>query len=65
MINPAWVIAAIAAGGVIANAAIAWTQASRVEGLENRLRSVEVMVAVLAASHASHGHGGKDDGNKS
>ena len=64
MIEPAWVIVAIAAGGVVANAAIAWTQASRVEGLENRLRQLESTVAVLKALCPLHGQGGHDDGKK-
>lgn len=49
MINPAWVVAGIAMGGILVNAGIAWSQASRVEGLEQRLRAVEAKVAVLDA----------------
>ena len=61
MVEPAWVMAAIAVGGVVATATIAWTQAGRVEGIENRLRAVEAKVAVLRALESRREHGGVDD----
>lgn len=55
--EPAWVVAAVAVGGVVATGAIAYSNASRVEGLEGRLRAVEVEVAVLKAHVPQHGGG--------
>ncbi len=55
MLNPAWVVAAISAGGVVAMGAIAWSNANRVEGIEARTRALESKVAVLEALAAQHG----------
>jgi len=63
-VNPAWVVAAIAAGGVVATGTIAWVQAGRVEGLENRLRYVESRIAVLDALAAQRDREVGHDGNK-
>lgn len=60
MFNPAWVMAAIAAGGVIATAAVAWSATTRVQGLDDRLRQAEQAIAVLEAVCSEHGHKKED-----
>ena len=49
MIEPAWLVAAVALGGVLVNAGIAYSAASRVEDLDQRLREVEQSVSALQA----------------
>ena len=49
MIEPAWVLAAVAAGGVVATGAVAWSATTRIQGMEDRLREAEQDIAVLRA----------------
>ena len=62
MIEPGWVMAAIAAGGVVATGAIAWAATTRIQGMEDRLRVAEVKIAVLEAVCSEHGGGDRGDG---
>lgn len=50
MMEPAWVVASIAVGGVLVNAGIGWSAISRIEGMDTRLRAVEQHAAALQAT---------------
>ena len=62
MIEPAWVLAGVAAGGVVADHATAPVATTRIQGMEDRLREAEQAIAVLEAVCAKHrsevGHDG-------
>lgn len=47
--NPAWVMAFVAAGGVAVNAGIAWAATTRIEDMDKRLREAEQHIAALKA----------------